>query len=147
LSATEEFVLVTLLTLCLLLFAAKIGGELARRFGIATVVGELFAGIILAPTLLGGMHIMGMQLIVVNDEVKMFAELGAILLLFLVGLETRFADFTKSGLVSTIVACGGVIVPFILGYALVIAWAIHIRSSARRSCVDSHEHRHNRKSA
>ncbi|WP_394296148.1 cation:proton antiporter [Methanocella paludicola] len=122
LSSTEDFVLVTLLTLCLLLFAAKIGGELARRFGIAAVVGELFAGIILAPTLLGGLHVMGMQLIVVNDEVKMFAELGAILLLFLVGLETRFADFTKSGLLATIVACGGVIVPFVLGYALVIAW-------------------------
>jgi Kef-type K+ transport system membrane component KefB len=121
-SSTDSFVLETLLTLCLLLFAAKIGGELARRFGIAAVVGELFAGIILAPTLLGGLHVFGMQLIVVNDEVQMFAELGAILLLFLVGLETRFADFTKSGLIATIVAIGGVVVPFILGYFLVIAW-------------------------
>ena len=121
-SASDTFVLETLLTLCLLLFAAKIGGEIARRFDIAAVVGELLAGIILAPTLIGGLHVFGMQLIIVNDAVQMFAELGAVMLLFLVGLETRFADFTKSGLVSTAVAIGGVVVPFILGYTLVILW-------------------------
>ncbi len=121
-SASSTFILETLLTLCLLLFAAKIGGEVARRFGIAAVVGELMAGILLSPTLLGGLHVFGMQLIQVNDAVEMFAELGAILLLFLVGLETRFADFTKSGLQATIVAIGGVVVPFILGYYLVIFW-------------------------
>jgi Kef-type K+ transport system membrane component KefB len=121
-SVSDTFVLETLLTLCLLLFAAKIGGEIARRLDIAAVVGELLAGIILAPTLIGGLHVFGMQLIIVNDAVQMFAELGAVMLLFLVGLETRFADFTKSGLVSTAVAIGGVVVPFILGYALVILW-------------------------
>jgi Kef-type K+ transport system membrane component KefB len=118
----ESIIYETLLTLCLLLFAAKIGGEIARKFEIAAVVGELLAGVILAPTLIGGYHIFGLQLVVVNEPVRMFAELGAIMLLFLVGLETRFADFRKSGLIATLVAMGGVIVPFVLGYCLVVAW-------------------------
>lgn len=118
----ESIILETLLTLCILIFAAKIGGEIARRMNIAAVVGELLAGVLLAPTLLGGIHIMGIQLVFVNDAVRIFAELGAILLLFLVGLETKFANFKKSGLLATIVAIGGVIVPFVLGYLLVIAW-------------------------
>jgi len=118
----EKFVLETLLTLCLLIFAAKIGGEIARRMKIAPVVGELLAGVLLAPTLLGGIYLLNVQLINVNDAVYVFAQLGAVLLLFLVGLETRFANFAKSGLVATIVAIGGVVVPFILGYGLVILW-------------------------
>jgi Kef-type K+ transport system membrane component KefB len=104
------------------LIAAKVGGELARKFGIAAVVGELLAGVLLAPTLFGGLFVFGTQLIVVNDPVQVFAQLGAILLLFLIGLETQFASFKKSGLIATVVAVGGVIVPFVLGYALTVAW-------------------------
>jgi Kef-type K+ transport system membrane component KefB len=118
----ESFVLETLLTLCLLLIAAKVGGEIARKLNIAAVVGELLAGVLLAPTLLGGIYLFGTQLVHVNESVQVFAELGAVMLLFLVGLETRFADFRKSGVTATIVAIGGVIVPFVLGYGLVIAW-------------------------
>ena len=118
----NSYILVTLLSLFLLLIAAKVGGELAKKFGIAPVVGELLAGVLLAPTLLGGLYLFGTQLIVVNDAVEMFAELGAIMLLFLVGLETQFASFKKSGFLATIVATGGVIVPFVLGFGLTVAW-------------------------
>lgn len=120
--AGSELILETLLTLCLLLFAAKVGGEIARKLGLAAIVGELLAGVIMAPTLIGGFHLFGMQLITLNDGVSTFAELGAVLLLFLVGLETRFADFKRSGLISTCVATGGVIVPFVLGFGLVSLW-------------------------
>lgn len=128
-SASDSFVLETLLTLCLLLFAAKVGGEIARRIGIAPVVGELMAGILLAPTVIGGLHVFGTQLVVVNDAVSMFAELGAIMLLFMVGMETRFASFKKSGLTAAIVATGGVIVPFALGYGLVILWGHPVKEA------------------
>ncbi|HEY3274695.1 MAG TPA: cation:proton antiporter [Methanocella sp.] len=121
-TASDSFILETLLTLCLLLIAAKAGGEIAKHFKIAAVVGELLAGVLLAPTLLGGFHLFDIQLITVNDTVQVFAELGAVLLLFLVGLETRFADFRKSGVTAAIVATGGVIIPFVLGYGLVILW-------------------------
>jgi Kef-type K+ transport system membrane component KefB len=119
-SASDSFILETLLTLCLLLFAAKVGGEIAKYFKVAAVVGELLAGVLLAPTLLGGLQVFDIQLINVNETVQVFAELGAVLLLFLVGLETRFADFRKSGVTATVVAIGGVVLPFILGYGLVI---------------------------
>ncbi len=118
----DAFVLETLLTLCLLLIAAKAGGEIAKHFKIAAVVGELLAGVLLAPTLFGGIYLFNTQLITVNETVQVFAELGAVLLLFLVGMETRFADFRKSGITATVVALGGVIVPFVLGYGLVIMW-------------------------
>lgn len=62
--------------------------------------GELLAGIILGPSLLGGVQIYGYNLVVVNETVRAFAELGAILLLFLVGLETQFAEFRKTGALS-----------------------------------------------
>jgi Kef-type K+ transport system membrane component KefB len=118
----DTFIMETLLTLFLLLIAAKIGGELAKKLGTAPVVGELLAGVLLAPTLLGGLHVFGTQMIVINDAVQMFAELGAIMLLFLVGLETQFASFKKSGLLATIVATGGVVIPFALGFGLTIVW-------------------------
>ncbi|WP_148266458.1 cation:proton antiporter [Methanocella arvoryzae] len=118
----EIVVLETLLSLCLLLIGAKIGGEIAKRLNVAAVVGELLAGVLLAPTLFGGLVFFGTHLIVVNEAVHVLAELGAVLLLFLVGLETRFADFRKSGLLATLVAIGGVVVPFVLGYGLVIYW-------------------------
>lgn len=125
----NAYILVTLLTLFLLLIAAKVGGELAKRFGIAPVVGELLAGVLLAPTLLGGLYLFGTQLIVVNDAVEMFAELGAIMLLFLVGLETQFASFKKSGFLATIVATGGVVVPFALGFGLTVAWGFSYKEA------------------
>lgn len=118
----DSLVLITLLSLFILLLSAKIGGEIARRLGTASIVGELLAGILLAPTLFGGISILGVQLVVVNDPIQVFAELGAVLLLFLVGIETKFADFRKSGFLASLVAVGGVVVPFVIGYYLVIAW-------------------------
>lgn len=122
-SSSDTFVLEILLTICLLLFGAKIGGEIARFLKIAPIVGELLAGVLLAPTLLGGIHPFGIQLIHIdNATISVFQLLGAVMLLFLVGLETRFAEFKKSGLIATIVAVGGVVVPFFLGYGLTILW-------------------------
>lgn len=118
----ENIVLDTLLTLCLLLFAAKIGGEVAKFLGIAAVVGELLAGVLLALILFLVFSFTGVHLFNINECVRIFAELGAVMLLFLVGLETKFADFKKSGFLATIVAIGGVIVPFFLGYGLTVLW-------------------------
>jgi Kef-type K+ transport system membrane component KefB len=101
---SSALLLETLLSLFILLLAAKIGGELARRFNVAAVVGELLAGVLMAPTLLGGIVFMGNPLVVINEPVWVFAQVGAVLLLFLVGLETKFASFVKSGVIATVVA-------------------------------------------
>ncbi len=117
----ESEVLQAIHTLALLIFAAKVTGEIFQRLGIAPVVGELSAGILLAPTFLGGIQILGHTLIVINEGVTIFAEVGAIILLFLVGLDTRFSEFKKVGPLATAVAIGGVILPFFLGYEFVVS--------------------------
>ena len=101
---------------------AKVAGEICRRLGVAAVVGELLAGIIMAPTLIGGFHFLGSPLISVNDAVEMFAQLGAVMLLFKVGLEMRFDKFTKIGPLAAMIAAGGVSLNFILGYGLAAFW-------------------------
>ncbi|WP_456474583.1 cation:proton antiporter [Candidatus Pyrohabitans sp.] len=116
----EAEILETILTLSLLIFAAKGGGEIAQRFGVAAVVGELLAGVLLAPTLLGGVELFGNRLVIIDDTVKVFAEIGAILLLFLIGLEMRFAEFKKTGATAVGVALGGIFVPFTMGYYFVL---------------------------
>ncbi|NOZ59497.1 MAG: cation:proton antiporter [Euryarchaeota archaeon] len=116
----EAEVLETILTLCLLIFAAKGGGEIAQRLGVAAVVGELLAGVLLSPALLGGTELFGYRLVNINETVKVFAEIGAILLLFLIGLEMQFAQFRKTGGIALSVALGGIAVPFTLGYYFVL---------------------------
>ena len=63
-----------------ILVAARIAGELAIRLGAPSVIGELTAGIVLGPSLLGWLQI--------NEIIHLLAEIGIILLLFEVGLET-----------------------------------------------------------
>ncbi len=125
-SDITSLILETLLTVCILLFGAKIGGELCKRFGVAEIIGELLAGVILAPTLLGGITILGRHIVVLNEAVMVIAEMGAVTLLFLVGLETSFANFRRSGFVATVVAVCGVAVPFALGYGLTVAFGYSV---------------------
>ena len=65
---------------------------------------------------------LGAPLISINDAVEMFAQLGAVMLLFKVGLEMRFDKFTKIGPLAAIIAAGGVSLNFILGYGIVTLW-------------------------
>ena len=97
------------LTLFLILIVARILGELFARFGIPSVLGELFAGILLGSSILG--------IVEPNEILKILAEIGIILLLFEVGLETDFHRLKDAGSKSFIVAISGVVLPFILGFA------------------------------
>lgn len=102
-----------LLSLIIILAAAKIGGEVAERFHQPAVLGELIFGVLIGPSLLGWVR---------EDEIiYVFAQLGVILLLFEVGLETNIRDFLRVGLTSLLVAAVGVIAPFVLGY-LIVGW-------------------------
>lgn len=87
--------------------------EIAVRLNLPSVIGELMAGVILGPSLLGWLE--------PNDALKLLAEIGIILLLFQVGLETDVRRLAHTGKKSFIVALGGLIVPFTSGFALAYA--------------------------
>jgi len=104
----EEEILSLLLQLAAILLAAKFSGEVFKRAGQPTVLGELVAGIVIGPSVL--------NLVSDNDIFLFLAELGVIVLLFEVGLETDLSTLLRVGKKSAAVAAGGVILPFLLGY-------------------------------
>ncbi len=96
--------------LLIILITARVFAELAVRLKSPSVIGELVAGVVLGPSLLGWIEPF--------EAIKLLAEIGIILLLFEVGLETDLAKLTQSGWKSIIVALGGFVLPFILGFSL-----------------------------
>jgi Kef-type K+ transport system membrane component KefB len=104
-----------LLTLAVILLAAKLGGELATRAGQPAVLGELVAGIVL-----GNVHLLGwsgLEPIRTDPVVGVLASLGVLLLLFEVGLESTVGEMLRVGPSALLVAAIGVAVPFALGWA------------------------------
>ena len=99
-----------LLTLLLILLCARLFAELAMRLKAPSVIGELLAGVALGPSLMGWIE--------PNEVLRLLAELGIILLLFEVGLETDIRQLARSGRKSVVVAVGGFLAPFLLGAAL-----------------------------
>jgi len=96
--------------LLVILLTARVFAELATRLQAPSVIGELVAGVVLGPSLLGWIEPF--------DAIRLMAEIGIILLLFEVGLETDLTRLAKAGLRSLIVAIGGFVLPFVLGVAL-----------------------------
>ena len=95
------------------LVAAKIAAELAERLNIPAVVGEIVAGVIIGPSLLG--------LVGTTEVLEVFAELGVILLLLQVGMEMDLGELAAVGRASVSVAVLGVVVPMVGGYAAGVA--------------------------
>ncbi len=96
-----------------MLVGAKLLGELAERIGQPAVLGELLAGVILGGSALGIVPVEGHAAQVIH----VFAELGVLLLLFDIGLETDLREMFRVGPASLAVAAVGVAVPFALGFA------------------------------
>lgn len=100
--------------LVIILTGAKIGGALLQRIGQPAVLGELIAGVLLGSSVLGWVD--------AQDEiVALMKELGVIILLFEIGLETDLKKLIKVGGAATVVALAGVILPFALGYGVCLA--------------------------
>ncbi len=96
------------LQIVIILLGARFFAEIALRMKIPTVLGEIMAGVILGPTLLGWLE--------VNDMVRLLAAIGVILLLFEAGLEADLHRLMKAGLQSTLVAILGVALPCLFGF-------------------------------
>ncbi len=97
------------LHLLAVLLAARIFAEIAVRLGAPSVIGELTAGVVIGPSLLGWVE--------ASEVLKLLAEIGIILLLFEVGLKTDGKRLLHSGLKSAIVALSGFIFPMLLGFS------------------------------
>ncbi len=104
------------LALAVILVMAKIGGDLATRVNQPAVLGELLVGV-----LLGNVSLLGLSVfepIAINPFLDMFSRVGVIILLFEVGLESTVKQMREVGRSALLVACGGVVVPFVLGYGV-----------------------------
>jgi Kef-type K+ transport system membrane component KefB len=120
--ASDDGIVRGLLALAILLPAAKLSGWVAERAGQPAVLGELLAGIVIGNLTLFG-YDDGLSYFKSDAALATLAELGVILLLFEVGLESSLADLIKVGVSSLLVAVVGVALPFALGWA-VSAWLL-----------------------
>ena len=108
-----------LLLLAVILVAAKLLGELAERIGQPAVVGELIAGVLLGPSVIGFVD-------PAMPSVHLIAEIGVVLLLFGIGLETDLKQLLSVGGAAFTVAVVGVALPFALGYGVAHALGLDI---------------------
>ncbi len=104
------------LILAAILVAAKLLGELAERVGQPAVLGELLAGVLLGGSVLGIVPTSGAM----GEVLHVLAELGVVLLLFEIGLETDLREMFRAGPASLAVATVGVVLPFFFGF---LYWA------------------------
>jgi Kef-type K+ transport system membrane component KefB len=102
-----------LLGLVLVWLTAKLAGEGMERIGQTAVLGELLAGVVIGPGVLGLVH--------ESEALHALAELGVLVLLFEVGLESDLHDLLRAGLQATLVALVGVVAPFAVGYGIMYA--------------------------
>ena len=126
------------LQLAVILFAAKISGEICERYlNVPAVLGELAAGIIIGPFALGGVDFRGFGplfeeigraeggsgfSIPVSESLWSIAQVGSIILLFTAGLETNLRQFLRYAGPASLVALGGLVLPFVLGMTLTVAF-------------------------
>jgi Kef-type K+ transport system membrane component KefB len=101
-------------TLLIVFASARLFSEVLERLKQPGIVGEILAGVVIGPALLGW--------IAPNDVTRTLSELGVIFLLFRVGLDTKASELMKVGGIATAVAISGVIIPLIAGYGIATAW-------------------------
>ncbi len=117
-ASTSEVVVQLLMILFVMFVMARLLGRLVESFGQPSVVGEITAGILLGPSLLGVFDPADANY---GLALEALAEIGIVILLFSVGLETRIGDLKRVGKAATEVAILGVVVPLAAGFAMLMA--------------------------
>ena len=93
--------------LAIIMITAKLFVIIARKLKAPQVVGEIIAGLIIGPSILGWVN--------QTDFLLQMAEIGVIFLMFSAGLETNMRDLLKTGPIATLIACSGVFIPLFMG--------------------------------
>jgi Kef-type K+ transport system membrane component KefB len=114
--STEEDIAPILVALIIILLAAKMGGDLCERIRQPAVLGELVFGVLLGNFYLTGLH--WFEPLKHHITINVLAQIGVIILLFQVGLESNVEQMMSVGLSSFLVATFGVITPFFLGWGV-----------------------------
>lgn len=102
------------ITIALMLLVSKTFGFLFIKLKQPSALGEIIGGIVIGPSLL--------SLVEFNEAIELVSSIGVVLLLFLAGLETDLDEFRRVGIPAFLIAGGGVIIPFISGYWIAIAF-------------------------
>ena len=125
-----------LFTIAIILLSTKTLGLLMRKIGLPQVLGYILAGILIGPaiwSLIPGTDFSDLLFpLHQSAELKAFAEVGVILVLFMAGLETDLSELRKTGLVSFLIALGGVLLPLGLG---ILAGGMFLGFTNFLSCV------------
>lgn len=102
------------LSMLVVFASAKLLSEIFERFGQPGIVGEILAGILIGPHVLGWMT--------PNEVLRVLSDLGVMFLLFRVGLEVKASELMRVGGAATVVALAGVILPFLMGWGISTLW-------------------------
>ncbi|MFL6309602.1 MAG: cation:proton antiporter [Nitrososphaera sp.] len=128
--AVESAFLHIMISLGILLFAAKLMAELFHKVKLPIVLGEILAGIIVGPFALGALPLInGEPLVVLDETVKHVGEIAAVVILFIAGLEITPREFLKGGAAAFTVGSIGVVVPFFVGFYVFEAFGIEALQS------------------
>ena len=128
--AVESAFLHVVISLGILLFAAKLMAELFHRIKLPIFLGELLAGIIVGPFALGALPLVdGGPLVVLDETVRHIGEIAAVVILFIAGLEITPREFLKGGAAAFTVGSIGVVVPFFAGYYAFAAFGVEALQS------------------
>jgi Kef-type K+ transport system membrane component KefB len=104
------------LSLLVVFGSAKLMAEVFERLGQPGIVGQILAGILIGPHVLGWMA--------PNQVLTVLSDLGVMFLLFRVGLEVKSSELMKVGGTATVVATAGVVLPFFLGWGIMALWGV-----------------------
>lgn len=96
--------------LAIIIISAKLLGLAAKKLKAPQVVGQIAAGLLIGPSLLNWVG--------QSEFISLMAEIGVVLLMFSAGLETNLKELVKTGPVALTIACAGVLVPLVMGWAL-----------------------------
>jgi len=128
--AVESAFLHVMISLGILLFAAKLMAELFHKIKLPIVLGELLAGIIVGPFALGALPLIdGEPLVVLDETVRHVGEIAAVVILFIAGLEITPREFLRGGVAAFTIGALGVIIPFFVGYYAFAAFGIEVLQS------------------
>ena len=125
-SADAHFIEI-IIAVGILLASAKLMGELFSRIKLPIVLGELLAGMIIGPFALGAFLLhpdTGESILQIGPEIRTLGEIGAIVILFMAGLEMTPKEFLKGGKAAFVVGTLGVVIPFFIGLAVFQLFAI-----------------------